>query len=718
MNKIKAFFSKFAEIFGLKKSTKYVNNYLHRANIRSAIFMGAIIVILEIWLVIRQHSEYIIDLTAENGKYFKNVFDYTSLFWLNMSMGASLLAYSTYYIKNKRSKAHMITIIVISAIGIALCGLLPLEKRIKEFSPEKLVDTVLLIVFYGSILLFHICTIFATIYISKGGKKEWIKSILIITIFAFVCLVFGMRVSYSDFFSTKDIKQIICFLNMVIYVACLLIWKPYISIGILGSVFIGFYYLLKANSAARDFPDGDLVNYITFLISLVMVSVSLFNQRTHEAKKDEALELLAKVDSLTGLMTFSYFLDKCNRKVKDENLKGGDYVYLFANINSFKAYNDKRGHIAGDRILKMVGDKISTEFPEAYISRQSDDHYVAFVPNKNLKEKLDEIRTKVRDIDKDFKLNISFGYYVIEDNEVDSKAGVEKARYANAELKARGGFTYLQYDKKMHDDFNLVQYIVSHVDEAVNKGWIVAYYQPVVYSKDRTLCGVEALARWIDPKYGFLNPGVFIGALENAHLAHKVDLAMLDLVCKNMRKVLDEGGVIVPTSINFSRADFSVVDIPEEVVKITSKYKIPARYLHIEITESALLDEQADLMEAMSRLRKNGFALWLDDFGSGYSSFNTIKDYAFDVLKLDMVFLKGFEKNEKAKPVINSVIKMADSINVRTLCEGVETDEQAEFLKKIGCEKLQGYLISKPISYAELNGKISKGELVIAKNLD
>ena len=185
-----------------------------------------------------------------------------------------------------------------------------------------------------------------------------------------------------------------------------------------------------------------------------------------------------------------------------------------------------------------------------------------------------------------------------------------------------------------------------------------------------------------------------------------------------MRRVLDEGGIIVPTSINFSRADFSVVDIPDEVLKITKKYRISPEFLHIEITESALLDEQVDLVDAMARLRKNGFALWLDDFGSGYSSFNTIKDFAFDVVKLDMAFLKGFDKNEKAKPVIDSVIKMSNSIHMRTLCEGVETKEQAAFLKQIGCERLQGYLFSKPISYEELNGKIAKGELKIASDLN
>ena len=189
---------------------------------------------------------------------------------------------------------------------------------------------------------------------------------------------------------------------------------------------------------------------------------------------------------------------------------------------------------------------------------------------------------------------------------------------------------------------------------------------------------------------------------------------MLEIVCKNMRRVLDEGGKIVPTSINFSRGDFSIVNIPQEVIRITKKYGISPEFLHVEVTESALLEEKADLPQAMAELRKNGFAVWLDDFGSGYSSFNALKDYAFDVVKLDMEFLKGFDKNEKSKPVIDSVIKMSDSVGMGTLAEGVETKEQMEFLKKIGCQRLQGYLFSKPIPYEELNQMIADKKLVIA----
>ena len=335
-----------------------------------------------------------------------------------------------------------------------------------------------------------------------------------------------------------------------------------------------------------------------------------------------------------------------------------------------------------------------------------------------MRNQLEKVEKRIRDLDPDIRPGIKVGGYYFDSKNLDPRSCISKARYACAEAKRMGDHAYQRYDSKMQEQYTQVQYVVSHIDEAIEKGWIVAYYQPVVYSRGRELCGVEALARWIDPTYGFLSPGVFIPTLEDSQLAYKLDLAMLELVCKHMRRLLDEKKRLLPTSINFSRADFSIIDVPGEIVKITKKYNIDPKYLHIEITESALLDQKADLVSAMARIKKAGFSIWLDDFGSGYSSFNTLKDYSFDVLKLDMEFLKGFETNEKSKPLISSVINTADKVGMRTLAEGVETPEQADFLESIGCEKLQGYLISRPIDFDTLYAQIHNGKFVIASNLD
>ena len=724
MSKVKKFFSKAADMFGFKKSSKYVSDYLHKANIRSGVFMAAIVAILEIWLVIRQHDKYIIPLvTTKSYPYFETLFDYTSLFWLQMLMGVSMLLYCLFYLRDKTSKGLFISVLVASAVGAILCCLLPLEKGLKNTNPNKLVDKVLLICLYSAIFIYHAVVIAASITKYKGKKIDWLHSITVISVFATCLLIFGIKVSYGDFTSIKngvanpDYKQIICFLTMAIYVACLLIWRPYLSVAILGVVFYGFYFMLKQfDQSIRHFPDGDEVNYITFFISLAMVSISIFNQRIIEARKDERLEQLAKVDDLTGLMTYSYFLSESQRKADEEQAGRDKYAFLFFNISSFKNFNDQKGYEAGNKFLKDVGQIIVNTFPGAFVSRQADDHFVAYVENKNLIEKFKLIREQVRALDDDLKPNITIGYNVVID-EHEAKAGVEKARYANAYLKHIKKNDFFQYNQELHDKYERNQYIVSNIDRAAEEGWIVAYYQPVVYLKDGTLCGTEALARWNDPKYGFWTPGTFVEALENANLAYKLDLALLEYVCKNMRKALDNYEIVLPTSINISRSDFHVIDVPNEILKIVEKYQIPHEFLHIEITESALLDNSADLLDATSRIKENGFALWLDDFGSGYSSFGTLKDYAFDVIKLDKTLLDDLGEKEKAKPIITSILKLADSINMGTLCEGVEDNNQVEFLKSVGCARLQGYIISKPIPYDDLKQKIASGEFKISIDL-
>ena len=299
----------------------------------------------------------------------------------------------------------------------------------------------------------------------------------------------------------------------------------------------------------------------------------------------------------------------------------------------------------------------------------------------------------------------------------DPHQSVEKARYACTELKMHRSGTFLKYDQEMHDKYRLVQYVVRHIDEAIENGYIKAYYQPVAWSKDRTMCGAEALARWVDPKYGFLTPYLFIGALEDSQLIYKLDIAVLRIVCKDIRYNIDNGLPAIPVSINFSRFDFAVVDIVSMIDEVVTEIGIPKNLLHIEITESALTEDEDNLKKAMDRLHKLGYEIWLDDFGSGYSSFNVLKDFDFDMLKLDMKFLVGFEGNAKAKTLIKAVVQLADQIGMKTLCEGVETDEEAEFLKSVHCGRLQGYLIGKPMPYDEIKEKIIAKQYIISKDL-
>ena len=746
------FFSKlwngFLNIFGIRKQSKYVKNYLNEANMRSAVFMSFVIFVLEVWLVIRQTRKYIIPTMQDPGNtysLFRVVFSNTSLYFLMMFFGVAMFVYSLQYVSKRKSLSKMIIPIVAAGISLAICCLLPFEFSygtinfdLNTTTQAKAIRSLLRLLFYVSVILFDIVIIFSSIYKYKGGQRGSLSSILVISLFALVCLMFGTMVSYGDFISSKiyndatlgDVlknddknKQIICFLMFTIYVGCLLIWNPLISIGILGTLFLGFYFLLSAVAGlgGRTLPEGDGLNYLTFFISLTMVCISIYNQRISEAKKDEELEELATQDKITHLLSFEYFVVLAKEKMLEEDYGSGKGIYLFINIVGFKIYNEKKGFEEGNKFLKETGAIISECFPDSLITRQSDDHFVVFTKFDNIEaieEKIAKVNEMVGAKDPDMRLGIQAGGNITVESDEKPRICADKARYAYVHLKQKKTTELLAlYDKKMHDDYLMAQYVVTHIDKAIEEGYVRPYYQPVVWSKGRTLCGVEALARWIDPQYGFLNPGKFIPALESASVVYKLDAEILRLVCKDIREFMDKGLPVLPVSINFSRADFGLVDIVDIVRKTVDEYNVPHHLIHVEITESALTDEEDVLKDTIKRLHENDFATWLDDFGSGYSSFNVLKDFEFDVLKLDMAFLIGFNGNEKAKALIKAVISLANEIGMRTLCEGVETAEQAAFLESADCGRLQGYLYGKPLSRDDLLEKIKKGEFELSSDV-
>ena len=243
-------------------------------------------------------------------------------------------------------------------------------------------------------------------------------------------------------------------------------------------------------------------------------------------------------------------------------------------------------------------------------------------------------------------------------------------------------------------DKDVRDYVIHHLDEAIEKHWIHIYYQPVICTLTGDLCGFEALARWIDPHVGFLAPFSFIPALEQAHQIHRLDVFVLNEICQMLRRRLDENLPVLPVSFNLSRLDFSLLDVFAVIEEALTRYDLPRDLLHVEVTESAMAKDPGPIRQTMDRLRAAGYEVWLDDFGSGYSSLNILKDCTVDLIKLDMGFLRNF--TEKSRQIIASTIDMAKRLGIKTLTEGVETKEQADFLASIGCGRLQGYYFGKP----------------------
>ena len=258
-------------------------------------------------------------------------------------------------------------------------------------------------------------------------------------------------------------------------------------------------------------------------------------------------------------------------------------------------------------------------------------------------------------------------------------------------------FSFLQsYSQKQREAEKKRKYLLGNFDRATAEGWIQVYYQPIVNSDDGKICDEEALARWIDPVEGFLSPADFITELENAGLIYKLDLHVLEQVLKKIRSRMSAKEEMVPQSINLSRSDFETCDIVEEIRKRTDDAGVERNIISVEITEGTIGENFDYMKEQISRFQNLGFKVWMDDFGSGYSSLNLLHSVSFDLIKFDQSFTKKLTEGERGRIILRDMMKMAESLQVDTICEGVETEEQALFLKEIGCSKQQGYYYGKP----------------------
>ncbi len=244
------------------------------------------------------------------------------------------------------------------------------------------------------------------------------------------------------------------------------------------------------------------------------------------------------------------------------------------------------------------------------------------------------------------------------------------------------------------------KFILDNFENALEEKQIIAYFQPEIRALTGSVCGCEALARWILPDGTVIQPVEFVPVLEKHELIHKLDLAILERVCDAYLYLKEKDISTVPFSINLSRIDFYHRDMQHDITEILERRGVPRDAVNIEITESVMLDEPAALKENFEKFHESGFNIYMDDFGSGFSSLNVLKDYQFDVLKIDMRFLSN--NGKRSKNILAAIISMAKVINIHALVEGVETKEDVDFLKSIGCEIFQGYYFSKPLSLDDL----------------
>ena len=723
---------------GLHRHSKYETQYINETNIRTAIYMAVVVIALEIWMLIRY-------VDKRPGLSFIKYFDGWTNYLILLSSAAIILTFAISFKYKESGKKHGRSIIGIISGSLFLILDILMSMRFlhvrKGMSFSDLIEACKYLILLSILILGYL--IYELFFSRKSIRLTAIYGQFLNFIFALICLGFGCETSVYDV--SKE-RQILCFVTMVIYAACLLIWKPYVSIIIISVAFNYFYSdwepIMKANESpyAQKILEANQINYLTFWIALVMVSISIYQQRLAEAKKDEnlvnanaRLKKLAVEDELTGLSNIYQFVQSAEEVMMKDH---GTKKYLFINIANFKNYNDQFGYQAGNEFLKQIASLIKKAFRDCPVARQAYDHFVVLADSDGLEDKLSSLRDQIKNINTAINIDIKVGSYtpgtemsqstVLTSQNfgtandlravgkmVDPRIAVDRARFACNFLKNQYDKYYMEYDSKIDTDFHKRQYIINNIDRAVEKGYIKVYYQPVVWSANHTLCGCEALARWDDPKYGFLSPADFIPVLEEYRQIHKLDKCIWETVCRDIRDVTLAGKHPIPVSLNFSRLDFELMDTVTVLEDLVEKYNVNKKDIHVEITESALTDDTGNLQASFKRLKEDGFSIWLDDFGSGYSSLNVLKDYSFDVLKIDMKFLSSFDTNEKSKVILNMIIDLASNLGMYSLTEGVETEAEADFLAKVGCGRLQGYYFGKPMPLNEIIEKINNGTYII-----
>ena len=413
-------------------------------------------------------------------------------------------------------------------------------------------------------------------------------------------------------------------------------------------------------------------------------------------------DYLATYDELTGIYNKQAFYAKTKEMLLDNPDKNFDLLRI--NIERFKVLNDLFGESTGDKLLRYIGKFLKEiNLPLCVSGRlYADNFVVCYEAGKGDSRRMINTLQMVAD---SFAINnrtiLSFGLYRIDDKTLPVSVMCDRANMAL--WKAKGNFKnpYCEYDEKMRQQVLKEQKIINAMEMAIQNKEFTLYIQPKYDIEKGIIIGAEALVRWISLENGFISPGDFIPVFENNGFVYEVDKFIWEESCRYLRKWLDEGREVHPISVNVSRIDLYTPKLVQHLVNLREKYQLPSQYLELEITESAYTEDPEQIITITRQLREAGFVILMDDFGTGYSSLNMLKDIQIDVLKLDMGFLKSSDYSAKGGNILTAILKMAESLKMQTIAEGVETKEQVEFLKSIGCRYVQGFYYSKPLPVGE-----------------
>ena len=418
----------------------------------------------------------------------------------------------------------------------------------------------------------------------------------------------------------------------------------------------------------------------------------------------------SSVDWLTGLPDMARFHILSRMAASSIEARGERPAVVALDLVGLKAFNSEYGRSEGDKLLQVFADTLRKHFGSEACSRFAEDHFYAFATESVIEQRIMGVFEDFETANSGRVLPVRAGAYVCHVGEDIVEIGTDRAKIA-CDLDRKTWESHLVwFNDQMRDAEKMRIHVLEHVDEAIEQGWIQPYYQAVVRAATSALCSEEALARWIDPEYGLLTPAQFVPVLEEADLLYKVDMHIVDCVLADLKMKHDQGVDLVPVSINLSQRDFNHMNVADMLSQKADEAGVPRDLLCVELTESAMSHDVELFTTQIELLHQAGFEVWMDDFGSGYSSLNLLQEFDFDVIKLDMGFMSSIASNAKAHEVVKGVLRAAGQLGVKTLAEGIETEQQAIILESLGCNMLQGYYFARPNSLKAVIDLFVSGE--------
>lgn len=457
----------------------------------------------------------------------------------------------------------------------------------------------------------------------------------------------------------------------------------------------------------------------TILMLSILFAVSLFSVLLiwlYVRGVTARMEAIAYSDDVTKGKNINYFRKEATGIL--QNHGETPYILQRFDISNFRYLNEAYGHMRADDILKACIDVYQKVYSTKELCvRMNSDQFVALTINDNdVNERREQYMREVNEYALangiTYPIRMKYGIYQLRKQDRDIDVMIDRANAARRSLNGNEVESVAYYTDAITRNMSKVNKIESEMQQALDNGEFQVYLQAKWDIVNNRVAGAEALVRWIRPEGNMVFPDEFIPVFEKNGFIGKLDFYMLENVCKKLRSVLDAGGVIYPVSVNQSRVLLHSPEYIDRVRTLLDTCRIPKEYIELEVTETALFDDRDRMLSVLKAMKKEGIKLSMDDFGSGYSSLNTLKDMPFDVLKIDREFFSEAVTSDSSTLILHKIIEMADGLGMEVICEGVENEQQVELLRSIGCRRVQGYYYAKPVpadKYIQSYCQIIKG---------